>query len=66
MGNYLKSIRIKNGISQDEIAQILNISKTTYCHKETGKTEFNLKELKKMKEFFKLNNDEFCEVFFNE
>lgn len=66
MGRLLKSIRIRNGLRQEDVAKKLNISITAYSQKETGKHDFSKKELLKLKEMFNLNAVEFFDVFFNE
>ncbi len=43
--NYqLKSIRIKNRLTQRDIATMLGISVSTYCQKENGQRNFTLEE----------------------
>lgn len=64
MGRLLKSIRVREGLTQPDVAKILNVSTTTYCGKESGKVEFNRKELLKLKKIFGLSDIEFCQIFF--
>ena len=51
-GDHLRAIRKGNGYSQQQIADILNISRSTYTYYETGKSEPSQEKLKK-----------FCEIF---
>lgn len=43
--NKVKSIRVGAGITQDQIAKILGISKTTYNAKENGTSDWKLTEM---------------------
>ena len=40
----LISIRKECGITQIQMAKLLNKSKVTYCHKETGRKRFTIDE----------------------
>ncbi|GAA0076147.1 hypothetical protein UT300005_05250 [Clostridium sp. CTA-5] len=51
----LKAYRMLKGIKQEEVAEILGISLTTYSKKETGKTQFSLEEAKKMSDYFNIS-----------
>lgn len=44
MRNGLYHLRRKNGILQDEMAELVNLPYRTYAHKERGASEFNLSE----------------------
>lgn len=44
MRNGLYHLRRKNGISQDEMAELVNLPYRTYTNKERGSSEFNLSE----------------------
>lgn len=39
--NRIKELRIKRGLTQSELAQMLNIAQNTLSYWETGKTEPN-------------------------
>ena len=41
----LKAKRVELGYSQKDVAKALNVSLSTYCHKEKGKTSFNIEEI---------------------
>jgi transcriptional regulator with XRE-family HTH domain len=60
LGQNLLSLR-KNqdeGISQDEMAKRLGLSKSTYGSYESGRTEPKLADLLKMADFFKVTTDQ--------
>lgn len=42
--NKIKSVRVGAGITQDQMADILGISRQSYILKENGTKEFKLKE----------------------
>ncbi|WP_069649668.1 helix-turn-helix transcriptional regulator [Caloranaerobacter ferrireducens] len=49
---YLKSLRVLEGFTQEQIAQLLNISVQSYNKKENGKVPFTANELKTLADFF--------------
>lgn len=59
----MKAYRTIKGIKQTELADLLEISITTYRNKESGKTEFTIGEAKKIADFFKESIDD---IFFTE
>ncbi|MFT5872781.1 MAG: putative transcriptional regulator [Clostridium sp.] len=48
MNNKLRALRQLNGMTQYEVAELLEISPHTYLNKETGKTIFTIDEAKKL------------------
>lgn len=44
----LKAKRVELGFSQEDMARMLGVSLSTYCHKEKGKTCFNIEEIIKL------------------
>ncbi len=54
----IKEYRLKNRLSQQETARLLNINQTTYSHYETERNEPNIETLKKMADIFKITIDE--------
>ena len=54
--------RNEKGISQQEMANLLGISKNNYYLKEKGKLDFNLVEVKKILKIF---NCEYNDIFFD-
>lgn len=65
MTNKLKSVRALNSVTQSEMAKILNITNTGYRLKELGKNQFTLVELKKIKKFLKLTDEQLLDIFFD-
>lgn len=60
--NSLKSFRVKFGLTQKDLADKLDISVTSYSLKETGKSQFTLKEAKEIANLF---NSTIDNVFYN-
>lgn len=50
----LKILRIRKGISQNAIAELIGISQNTFRMKELGQTEFTATELSKLAEIFEI------------
>lgn len=61
--NKLKHIRIKEGLSQKEIAELLNIHKNYYSMIETGNRMPSFKLAKKIADLFNTTIDD---IFFNQ
>lgn len=53
----LKMYRLFKGATQQCMANLLNVSLTTYNSKETGKTGFTLEEAKIVADFFNTSID---------
>lgn len=54
MRNWLKSIREKKGLTQEEVAKMVGISRSTYGHIESGErgvTVTNAKKIASILEF---------------
>lgn len=47
--NKVKGYRVMAGYSQTEVADMLGLTKQTYCKRETGKTQFKPSEMLKLK-----------------
>jgi putative transcriptional regulator len=60
--NNIKKLRKRNGLLQQDMAEILNISRATYNSKETGKQDFNKTEIDKIIMLFGLPYEE---IFFD-
>lgn len=60
----LKNARKSKGYIQEDIAELLGISKTTYSRKENNLIPFTHEELSSIKEFLKLTDKEFVNIFF--
>ena len=54
----VKEYRVMKGYTQTEIANLLGIKQNTYSDKERGKTHFNIKEIKLIKELLNVTYDE--------
>ena len=54
----IKEYRLKNGYTQTEIANILNIKQGSYSNKESGKRDFTIEEIKLLKELFKVTYED--------
>ena len=54
----VKEYRVMKGYTQTEIANLLGIKQNTYSDKERGKTQFNVKEIRIIKELFEVTCDE--------
>ena len=54
----VKEYRVMMGYTQTEVANLLGIKQNTYSDKERGKTQFNVKEIRIIKELFKVTYDE--------
>ena len=69
----LKKLRIKNNLTQKDLAQLLNIDSTTYLGYEKNKFEPNIETLKKLSKIFNCSidylvnneNDDFIYCFDN-
>ena len=54
MKNYtLKSLRVKNGMRQQDLAKLIGIPATTYSSKENGTRKFTIEEAVKISDIFK-------------
>lgn len=51
----LIELRRKNGLTQDDMAKLLNLSRVGYSLKETGKNDFKHSEMNKISKIFKLD-----------
>lgn len=58
----LKGLRAENGLTLDDMAKILNVTRTTYWYKESGKNDFTSTEIGIVRKLFKLSADE---IFFS-
>lgn len=76
IGERLRKYRKKCGLTQQQIADALNIDRTTYTCYEIGKTEPNIETISKLKELFRVsfidlltdsdNNDKVADILSNE
>lgn len=54
--NKVKGYRVMLGYNQEEMAKVLNVSLKTYQNKETGSSDFTIKELAVIKDLLNKNN----------
>ncbi len=62
MSMMLKSLRARYGEKQEDLAKYLDITTTTFCHKEKGKKDFTLTEARKLAERYNMSIEE---IFFD-
>lgn len=56
-GNNLKDLRKSNRMTQNELANIMNVNAVTICHWEKGHQEPCLDDIKKLSKLFKVSSD---------
>jgi putative transcriptional regulator len=61
----LRARRAKLGLTQRDMAHLLNITVSSYSRKENGKTGFSQKELEIMIDSLKLTAEEAVYIFLN-
>ncbi|MDU3723537.1 helix-turn-helix transcriptional regulator [Clostridium celatum] len=59
----LKVLRIRRKLKQKDIASELGITTNSYTKKENGINPFTLKEVKILKEFLKITDNEIIKIF---
>lgn len=55
----LKELRAASGLSQQKVANILNVTRSTYAYYELGKTMPNIFTLQKIAEIFEVALEDF-------
>ncbi|GEP65760.1 hypothetical protein CBE01nite_35280 [Clostridium beijerinckii] len=65
LSEYLKILRIKEKLTQKDVADKLGIATNSYTKKENGINPFNVDELKEIKKIFNIGDLEFVQIFFN-
>ena len=63
--NILKSRLSLKGKTQKDLAKALGLSKVSVSKKVNGLLRFSLPEVKKVKDYLDLTNDEVVEIFIN-
>lgn len=58
LAEYLKYLRIKKNMTQQEVADKIGVCRSAYTYYETGKTEPNLKILSELADLFEVSLDE--------
>lgn len=61
----LKSILVLKGVSQQDLAYNLGISKQALNYKINGRTPFRINEILKIQKLLNLNNKERDDIFFD-
>lgn len=61
--NILKSKMILQEKTQSEMAKVLGLSLVSVSKKINGVIKFNLEEVKKIKEYLNLTDEEFNQIF---
>lgn len=56
--DFLKQLRTDAGYTQQNIADMLGINRSTYAYYECGKTEPAIRHLKKLSELYKLHMED--------
>ena len=59
--DYLKEMRLAAGYTQQEIADILQVDRSTYAYYEAGKTEPNIPKLKRIANMYGISLDDLVE-----
>ncbi|NME65662.1 helix-turn-helix transcriptional regulator [Clostridium cadaveris] len=62
--NELKSLRIKRGYRQKDIAKVLKINTNSYTKKENNNNPFTVEELILLKKIFNMDDKLFLKIFF--
>lgn len=62
----LKSHRVRKGLTQKDVANLLGLTASTYTKKENYQIPFSLRELKVLKMAFELDDKEFMKIFFKQ
>jgi len=63
--NALKAQLVRKGYTYETISKEIGISKNALWKKITGKNDFKLPEIQKLKSILNLSEDDFNEIFFN-
>lgn len=64
--NILKSKLSLKEKTQKDLAKVLGLSKVSVSKKVNGLSRFSLPEVKKIKDYLELTDDEVVEIFINE
>ncbi len=63
-GDNLRSAREKTGMTQQQVADLMRISKSTYCGYETGKRQPDVQKIKVLSQILGISGDELLETGF--
>ena len=56
----------RSGLTREKLGKLLGVTKTTIHRRLTGKTEWTLTELQKLKEILELSDEMLRQIFFSE
>jgi DNA-binding XRE family transcriptional regulator len=56
----------RSGLTREDLGKLLGVTKTTIHRRLTGKTEWTLTELQKLKEVLELSDETLRQIFFSE
>lgn len=62
--NKIIILRDRSGLTQEDVAKQLGISKSSYCRKEKGNSHFTIEELEKLLGIFNASYDDLYEISF--
>lgn len=62
-GNLLKSVIYKKGMTIKKVAEMLGITRISLSMKMSGKTQFSIEDIKKLRKILGLTNKEIIEIF---
>lgn len=60
----IKILRIANGMTQEQMANIIGCSTTAYIQKEKNRVDFTVNEIKIVKAYFNLTVERTWNIFF--
>lgn len=63
--NLLKSVIVRNGDTQENLAEVLNLQTSGVNARINGKIDFRASEIVKIMKRYHLTNDEAAEIFFD-
>ncbi|OON96029.1 MAG: hypothetical protein ATN36_06700 [Epulopiscium sp. Nele67-Bin005] len=63
MKNDLRELRLRRGLSQSALAQMIGICEVSYARKERGQREFSASEIAKLAQVLKLKPTAIVKIF---
>ena len=63
--NLLKGVIVRNGDTQENLAEVLNLQTSGVNARINGKIDFRASEIVKIMKRYHLTNDEAAEIFFD-
>ena len=55
MHNIIRNLRKERGLTQQQVADCLNIDRSTYAYYESGRTRFNIDVMIKLAHFYEVS-----------